>query len=249
LVEYCDVQAASTPLRDVNAAGSESRVAPRTHRCTNVERGTIFVRKDFVLRTPLMTLASLTMAAMTLGAGGSFAQTGAPAGSGWLDRPLTNWNRPGASLPRASQGSSTAELLKRCPATGAQPSSPAARQLSAAGWLPFFALDREIVRGDVEVLAGMADADGMCRPMGYQLFVFVGGAFAGTLSPQPMDSRTDQSSGPLRILEDGVVQADFSRFASSDALCCPSGHMTVRYRIDRQPQPLVVPSDVRNRQR
>ena len=157
-----------------------------------------------------------------------------PSGTGWLDRPLTNWNRPGAALPRAAQGPSAAELLKRCPPTGTQPSSAAARQLSAGGWLPFLPLDREFSQGDVEILAGMADADGMCRPLGYQLFVFVGGTFAGTLSPQPMDSRADQSSGALRLLQDGIVSADFSRFTSSDALCCPSGHVNVRYKIDRQ---------------
>jgi hypothetical protein len=200
------------------------------------------------VRTSPKTTAALLIVAAALFAAGTLAQAGAADGTGWLDRPLTNWNRPGAALPRAPQGPSAAEVLKRCPPVGPQPSSAAARQLSAAGWLPFFPLDREIVQGDVEILAGMADADGMCRPMGYQLFVFVGGAFAGTLSPQPMDSRADQSSGPLRVLEDGVVQADFSRFTSSDALCCPSAHVAVRYKIDRQQTPpLLVPSEVRPR--
>ena len=92
----------------------------------------------------------------------------------------------------------------------------------------------------------MSDADGMCRPMGYQVFVFVGGTFAGTLSPHPMNSRADLSSGALRLLQGGIVSAEFLRFTSSDALCCPSAHVTVRYRIERQQaQSLVVPTEVR----
>jgi hypothetical protein len=42
---------------------------------------------------------------------------------------------------------------------------------------------------------GTAGYDGMCRPRQYQDFVFVGSVFAGTLSPQPMDSRTDGALG------------------------------------------------------
>jgi hypothetical protein len=200
-------------------------------------------------KSPKRFAALMILTAAVL-AGDSLASAGAPGGTGWLDQPLTNWNRPGSALPQAPRGSSATELLKRCPPIGPPPSSAAARQLSAAGWLPFLPLDREIIQGDVEILAGMADADGMCRPMAYQLFVFVGGAFAGALSPQPMDSRADQSSGPLRVLEDGIVQVDFSRFTSSDALCCPSAHVAVRYKIDRQQTPpLVVPVEVRQRLR
>ena len=82
--------------------------------------------------------------------------------------------------------------------------------------------------------------------MGYQLFVFVGGTFAGTLSPQPMNSRADQSSGTAPHSADGIVSAEFSRFTSKDALCCPSAHVSVRYQIDRQQTPpLVVPTEVR----
>jgi hypothetical protein len=198
------------------------------------------------VRTSPKVFAFLLVVGQALVAANGLAQPGAADGTGWLDRPLTNWNRPGAAVPRARQGPAAAEVLRRCPPAGAQPSSAAARQLSAAGWLPFLPLDREIVHDDIEILGAMSDADGMCRPMGYQLFVFVGGAFAGTLSPQPMDSRADQSSGPLRILEDDVVQADFSRFTSSDALCCPSAHVAVRYKIDRhQTPPLVVPTGLR----
>ena len=198
------------------------------------------------MRRPPMILAALTWVGMTLFGAGGRAQVSAPDDTGWLDRPLTNWNRAGAPLPRAPQGRSASELLTRCPLPGAQPSSAAARQLTTVGWLPFLPLDREVAQDDVEILAGMSDADGMCRPMGYQLFVFVGGTFAGTLSPQPMNLRADQSSGALRLLRDDIVSAEFLRFTSKDALCCPSAHAQVRYRIYcQQTPPLVVPTEVR----
>jgi hypothetical protein len=198
------------------------------------------------VRIPPVMFSAMVAIGLVLCAARSGAQRNAPGGAGWLDRPLTNWNRPAATVPRAAKGASPADLLKRCPPTGTTPSPAIAQQLTAAGWLPFLPLDREIRQGDVEILAGMSDADGMCRPLGYQLFVFVGGMFAGTLSPQPMDSRADQSSGALRLLQDDVVSADFSRFTSSDALCCPSAHVTVRYKIDRQQTPpVLVPTGVR----
>jgi hypothetical protein len=44
---------------------------------------------------------------------------------------------------------------------------------------------------DILVIRGTAGYDGMCRPRQFQDFVFVRGAFAGTLSPRVMDSRAD----------------------------------------------------------
>ena len=61
---------------------------------------------------------------------------------------------------------------KRCqlPPLG---STPAERALAAAGWIPFHNLDQQLVRDDVEIVGAMTGADGMCRPAGYNLFVFV----------------------------------------------------------------------------
>ena len=85
----------------------------------------------------------------------------------------------------------------------------------------------------------------MCRPETYNLFAFVGGRFAGTLSPTPMTSRLDGSSGAVRMpLPD--ITAQFARFTSSDPLCCPSGHVTVRYVIKRGAAgPVVAPVEVK----
>lgn len=44
-----------------------------------------------------------------------------------------------------------------------------------------------------KVFTAMAGADGMCRPLGYQAFVYSEGRYAGTLSPVPIDSRTNSS--------------------------------------------------------
>lgn len=49
------------------------------------------------------------------------------------------------------------------------------------------------VFGKTTLISGMANADGMCRPLTDQVFVFSGGQFIGTLSPILMDSRTDGS--------------------------------------------------------
>lgn len=62
-----------------------------------------------------------------------------------------------------------------------------------------------------------------------------------------MDSRTDASiGGAIRLSPDDTISAGFSRYLDKDALCCPSSHVTVRYRIDRQAAvPVVDPIDIR----
>lgn len=166
------------------------------------------------------------------------AQTPEPS---WLDRPLSNWNVSGRALPRAMpNGETIAEISKRC----AMPSltgNPGERALASAGWLPLHIFDRQIVQRDVEIVGGLAGTDGMCRPTQFNVFVFVNGQLAGTLSPSEMDSRTDGSiGGGIRLAEDDTIVADFARYTGVDPLCCPSGHVTVRYRIDRTASPPVV---------
>lgn len=163
----------------------------------------------------------------------------------WLDRPLSNWNTSGRSLTAAPRtDETTAELAKRCDSL-VRRDTPGERALANAGWLPFHLFDRQIVQGDVEILGAMADADGMCRPAEFNVFVFVGGQFAGTLSPALMTSRTDGSAGVVRLAADGMIAAQFERYSEKDPLCCPSGRMAVRYRIERKPgAAIVVPVSV-----
>jgi hypothetical protein len=85
------------------------------------------------------------------------------------------------------------------------------------------------------VVRGAAGYDGMCRPRQYQDFVFVRGAFAGTLSPQPMDSRTDGAIGRVFLQSDRRVTAEFARYTAKDPLCCPSSSTTVEFAIEGDP--------------
>ena len=68
-------------------------------------------------------------------------------------------------------------------------------------------------------------------------------AFAGTLSPQPMDARTDGSIASLSVLiySANDLSADFARYGNSDALCCPHATTSVTYRIQTTGRPRVVP--------
>lgn len=167
------------------------------------------------------------------------AQT--PARS-WLDRPLVNWNASVTRVPRAAANEEpVAEVAKRCDLQVKKTTS-GERAVSDAGWLPFYLFDRQIVQGDVEIIGGLSGADGMCRPAGYNVFVFVGGRFAGTLSPELMTSRVDGSAGAVRLSAEGTIAAEFTRYIDPDPLCCPSGRVTVRYQIDRKSaSPIVVP--------
>jgi hypothetical protein len=177
---------------------------------------------------------------------GLFTVLQATAPAPWLDQAMKNWNVAGAAVPKAPAGEEPrTSLVKRCPPS-LRPSTPAERALADAGWIPFWNFDQQLVREDVEIVGGMSGADGMCRPTGYNVFVFVGGQFAGTISPVAMTSRLDGSSGAVRIGGRDLISAEFSRYTDKDALCCPSSRVSVRYRIDRSGrQPLVVPTDVR----
>ena len=164
----------------------------------------------------------------------------------WLDRPLTNWNAPGRAIPRAeADGETIPEMITRCTLTVPR-NTPGERAVADAGWVPFHMFDRQLVERDVEIVGGMAGVDGMCRPVEFNIFVFVSGKLAGTLSPLQMHSRTDSSIGGAIRLSGDDVAAEFARYANADALCCPSGRVTVRYRIDRNASPpVVVPVNVR----
>ncbi len=166
----------------------------------------------------------------------------------WLDRPLVNWNKAGEPVPSAPAGDEPiSSVISRCKLTPPR-STMAERAIESAGWIPFWYFDQQLVREDVEIVGGMRGADGMCRPATYNLFVFVGGQFAGRLSRAFMTSQLDSSSGIVRIALP-VVTTEFARYSSTDPLCCPSSRVTVRYRIDRTAGTVVVPVDIRNTRR
>jgi hypothetical protein len=137
-----------------------------------------------------------------------------------------------------------AAVIGRCRLTPPR-STRAEQAVDAAGWIPFWNVDQQLVREEVEVVGGMGSADTACQPAAYNLFVFVGGQFAGTLSPVEMTTKADSSSGVVRMPLP-LINAEFARYQNSDALCCPSSRVAVRYRIDRTPEgPVVVPVELR----
>lgn len=170
----------------------------------------------------------------------------AQSSASWLDRPLLPWNEVAAGLAAPERSEERPETLEaRCGVTALAASGPAA-MLRAAGWTPFLHLDQSIARGDVEVIGGMSGAGSNCAPTAFNLFVFVDGRFAGTLSPATMVPGRDGAAGAVRLTGADTLTAEFARFGPSDPECCPSSRVRVSYRIDKGGvRALIVPVDVR----
>jgi hypothetical protein len=172
----------------------------------------------------------------------AFVTLVAAAPGSWLDaKTPANWNAAGAALP-ARPGARDAELAPggRC-AAGVRPATaPEDRALVERGWSLVGPYTRY---GRTSVVMATASADGMCRPNGYQAFVFVNGTFAGTLSPKLMDARSDGSISSLNVsvYAAATVSADFMRYDAQDALCCPHAETTVTYRVQTAGRPRVTP--------
>ena len=159
------------------------------------------------------------------------AATALPAA--WLDAKVpVNWNTAGAALPAAPRPSdSDVAPGGRCASELRPPTTPEDRAVVRKGWAlvgPFSEY------GPTSVVIATSSADGMCRPNGFQGFVFVGGIFAGTLSPHLMDARTDASLSDLsvQLLNARQLVATFERYTKNDPLCCPSAATNVTYEID-----------------
>jgi uncharacterized lipoprotein YbaY len=163
--------------------------------------------------TILITLVTFTTVA--------FAQTS------WLDRPVRNWNST-SNVPTAPRAAGDVPSNAQCRTTVRIPESIADRAVTRAGWSLFGAAQTYT---GVTLINGMASVDGMCRPMQYNTFVFVGTRFAGTLSPDVMDSRTDGALSSANLNDSTNISADFSRYTTTDAMCCPSQTSTVSYEV------------------
>jgi hypothetical protein len=152
----------------------------------------------------------------------------------WLDLAAPPaWNDPSAKIPRAPTSTPDPLLATQCARQVRPAASAADRAVIAAGWKLMGASQRF---GGTEVVGGQSAFDGMCRPLGYQFFVFAGGRLAGTISPEPMDSRTDGAAQIPQLVSAGELVAVFSRYAPSDPLCCPSRVTTVQYRLEKGPK-------------
>lgn len=185
---------------------------------------TKFIRKIGV--TTLILLFTLTIPA--------FSQR-----RNWLDvkKPI-NWNKPGANIPVAPK--LTVSNLSKCQDLTRPANSAIDKMVKAAGWQLFGPLE---IFGETTLVRGMANADGQCRPLEYQVFVFYNGKFAGTISPQPMNSRTDGSMKDIFLYREKTLNTEFARYQDADAMCCPSATTSVSFEIDtKNSMPLLIPT-------
>jgi hypothetical protein len=183
----------------------------------------------------------LTLGIVTVAASSSSAQS--PAG--WLDRPLAQWNQSGAAIASPASGvESSGALARRCASNAVK--GPTADALSKAGWVPFLHQDRSITRDDIEIVGGMSAASPGCEATVFNLFVFVAGRYAGTISPTAMTPARDGVVGAVRLTSADGLTAEFARYTPKDTECCPSSRVRVTYRIERSGgRPLLVATETR----
>ena len=155
---------------------------------------------------------------------------GMEADGGWLDEdPPVQWNRPGQSLPSIEALDGEVFPGRWCSEQARPPETVEDRAVADAGW---FLMGGAASGWGIRVVGGNGAYDGMCRPVGYQYFVFVDGLFAGTLSPEIMNSRFDGAGGRPSVDAADRLGAEFTRYAPGDALCCPSGRSVAFFRIE-----------------
>ncbi len=139
------------------------------------------------------------------------------AQSDWLDmKPLPSWNERKRAILQTKKISSAE--LKRCAVVVRQPTLPQDKLLTKMGWTLTGAAH---VFGNTTVVTVAEAFDGMCRPLKFDTYVFVGNRVAGTLSPGQMDSRTDGSLVNVQMTDERNLTAEYVRYRDSDALCCP----------------------------
>jgi hypothetical protein len=119
------------------------------------------------------------------------------ADGAWLDNAAVTWNTPGMPLPRPQEHRGGGETDLRCAEQARPAETDQDRAVKAASWTLFASYTGG---WGVQIVRGLAGYDGMCRPVEYQAFVFVDGQFAGTMSPAPMDSRSDGSLSEIDFL-------------------------------------------------
>lgn len=158
----------------------------------------------------------------------------------WLDQPLTNWNRPTSDFPRLPQPM-PASNISQCVSQIRQPSLDAERAVVAKGWKLFGPLQ---TYDTTQLFLGTSGFDGMCRPLGFQAFVYVEGRYAGTLSPVLMDSRSDGVLYAPYLSSGTEINVEFARYRSTDPLCCPSGKSFVTFKIRPDEVPDLIATSV-----
>jgi hypothetical protein len=141
----------------------------------------------------------------------------------WMDHAQpASWNQPGLPIPTAPEVEGNTD--PRCKAQARPPQTAEDKRVRERGW----DLSGGYQGGwQLLVIGGAAGYDGMCRPLQYQYFVFTRGRFVGTLSPHPMDSRTDGALSRVYLQNDRQVTVEYLRYSPTDPLCCASATTTV----------------------
>jgi hypothetical protein len=176
------------------------------------------------MNSTLVRVTSLTIA--ILGWHPEVGPTQMKAAS-WLDNPKpASWNTPGLPIPAAPR--IEGPIDPRCRTLARPAELDEDRRLRGQGW--------DLVGAyqggwQIVVIRGTASYDGMCQPRQYQAFVFVRGVFAGTLSPQLMDSRTGGALSRVTLRSNDQLAAEYERYAATDPLCCPSKTTSVEIEI------------------
>ncbi len=187
----------------------------------------------------LTVFFSLTMISNTFTASAQQINTA----DSWLDKPLVNWNGQGNDLPNPlKKPADDSVMMKRCSEQIRQPLNAVEKSVVKKGWKLYGASQRYAA---TEIFWAMSSFDGMCRPLGFQAFVYRDGKFAGTLSPVPMNSRTDASLIDVRLASPTRILAEFSRYNMVDALCCPSKISYLGFNLKGDKTPNLMPIDVR----
>jgi hypothetical protein len=160
----------------------------------------------------------------------------------WLDGETPRQWPAASGVPMAPALPPDTVLDPRCVEQSRPPETAEDRLTVAAGWM----LIGEYRGGwGIKVVTGATHFDGMCRPQGYQVFVFAAGQFVGAVSPTTMDSRTDGAAVQTVLQGPDRLSVVFVRYADTDPLCCPSRTSSASYRIDRSgAQPVLVLTSV-----
>ena len=145
-------------------------------------------------------------------------------------------------IPNAPKIDADLPSVDRCKDQLREAKTPQERAIIKAGWELF---GPQQIYNETTVITAMSGVDGMCRPLGYQAFVFVGEQFAGALSPQPMNSRTDGDISQIFLTSSSSLFVEYKRYNNSDPLCCPSQISRVLFKIEpKNAQPLLIPVEV-----
>jgi hypothetical protein len=163
------------------------------------------------MKNKIVNLPVVLFAIAFMFSGNVFAQ------SLWLDMtPLPSWNARSRAILQTKKIS--ADELKRCSGIIRQPSLPQDFLLTKMNWT---LVGTAQVHGKTTVIGTADSFDGMCRPLGFIMRVFVGNRVAGTLSPAPTDARTDGSLISVKMPTATTLTAEYLRYRASDPLCCP----------------------------